>query len=210
MIWLGAKENKIKIFLNSVDADYFHKESIKFKKNKLSLKEKYGIPKNDKVIVFVGQLIERKGIKELLQGFGNTANSSTTLVIAGEGALKPEIESYVKMHKNVKIRLLGFVEYNKLPEIYTLSDALILPSKEEVWGLVVNEALACGIPVLVSKFAGCSTDLIDKDNGEIIEEISEDGVTDILQKFSVRKKYTISTQLLHKMKNTTYIRDNFL
>ena len=210
LIWLGAKAEKIKIFLNSIDVEFFHKQSIRLKKNESNLRKKYGIPKNGKVIIFAGQLIERKGIRELLDGFRQVTNSSITLVIAGTGALKPEIESYIRRHKNAKIRLLGFIEYNKLPEVYALSDALILPSREEVWGLVVNEALASGVPVLVSKFVGSSADLVDNNNGEIIKEISAEGIAETLNRFVKKKgKYIISPQLLRKMKNKTYVKDMF-
>lgn len=206
LIRLGAPRDKIKTFLNSVDVDFFQKKAQEFKKLKLELREKYKISQKDKVILFVGQLIERKGVRELLDGFYEVSKieEKLTLLLVGEGELKNEIKTYIYNHKNVKIKLLGFIEYDKLPEIYALSDVLVLPSKEEVWGLVVNEALASGLPVLVSQFAGCSCDLVNRDSGEIIEKISQDNITAILQKFLVRKKYIISSQLIRKMKNTTY------
>ena len=66
----------------------------------------------------------------------------------------------------------------------------MLPSKEEVWGLVVNEALASGIPVIVSRFAGSSVDLIDEKNGEVINEITKDGVSDAINRYLQKRKYT--------------------
>lgn len=212
LIWLGAREDKIKIFLNSVDVDYFHGESLKLKKDKYKLREKYNITTTDTVFVYVGQLIERKGLKELIHGFAKASaeNKSITLIIVGKGKLREEIDLFIKNHPGVKIKLLGYLQYNKLPEIYTLSDALILPSKEEVWGLVVNEALASGMPALVSKFAGCTVDLIDKSSGEIIKEISVDDIANVMRKFLMRKKYFISSQLINKMRNIIYVKNNFI
>lgn len=211
LIWLGAKEDKIKIFLNSVDADYFNREALQLKKNKLKLREKYNLPENDTVFIYVGQLIRRKGILELIHAFAklSSINKKIALIIVGEGELNKEIELFISKYPETKIKLVGYIQYNRLPEVYALSDALVLPSKEEIWGLVVNEALASEIPVLVSKFAGCSVDLINRDSGEIIEDISEDNIIAILRKFLVGKKYVISSQLISKMRNTIYAKNNF-
>lgn len=211
LILLGAREGKIKIFLNSVDVDYFRKEALRLRKLRLDLREKYGIQKDDTVFIYVGQLIERKGIRELIHAFTKVSSlyKNISLAIVGEGRLKEEIASFVRKHLGIKIKLLGHLQYNKLPEAYALSDVLVLPSKEEVWGLVVNEALASGVPVLVSKFAGSSVDLVEKDNGEIIEEISEKGISDILNKFLRKRKYTISSNILEKMKSEIYAKEIF-
>lgn len=212
LIWLGARKDTINIFLNSVDVDYFHSESLRVKKNKLKLREKYNLPGKDTVFIYVGQLIRRKGILELIHAFAklSSINKKIALIIVGEGELNKEIELFISKYPETKIKLVGYIQYNRLPEVYALSDALVLPSKEEIWGLVVNEALASEIPVLVSKFAGCSVDLINRDSGEIIEDISEDNIIAILQKFLVGKKYVISSQLISKMRNTIYAKNNFI
>lgn len=212
LIGLGAKENRLKIFLNSVDVKFFHQEAVKLKKAKSLLRKKYNIDKNDTVLLYVGQLIKRKGLKELIGGFEKISfsNKRITLVIVGEGKLGKEIESFINDRPEVKIRLLGYLGYNKLPEAYALADVLILPSKEEVWGLVVNEALASGIPVLVSKFAGCVPDLVYESNGEIIGEISQKSIVKVIDHFLEKKiKYEVSPALLGKMENETYAKDIF-
>jgi glycosyltransferase involved in cell wall biosynthesis len=83
-------------------------------------------------------------------------------------------------HKsNVTINMLGFVNQDKLHNIYLQNDILILPSEQESWGLVVNEAMMSGMPVLTTKNVGCSDDLIIKNKtGEIytagdIDEMSQ-------------------------------------
>jgi glycosyltransferase involved in cell wall biosynthesis len=212
LIRLGAKEDKIKIFLNSVDCDYFQKMAQKLKKRRFDLRNKFNIPLTDTIFLYVGQLIARKGIKELMKAFEKVHNQhkDITLVIAGDGALKNEILSFIREKHGVKIRYLGYREYNQLPEVYAVSDVLVLPSKEEVWGLVVNEALSCGIPVLVSQFAGSSVDLIDKENGEIIDDISVGGIAKFIDRFLEKnKKYVISSSILEKMKNETYAKKIF-
>lgn len=211
LLSLGAKKEKIKIFLNSVDVDYFYHNSEKIKKGKTKLKEKYLISTEDTIFLFVGQLIERKGIKELLSAFVIISDiiPSVTLLIAGKGRLGSWIEQFINEHPRIKIKLLGYIQYYKLPEIYSLSDVLVLPSKEEVWGLVVNEALASGIPVIVSNVAGSSADLIGENNGEIINEITESAILDAIKRYMQKKEYIISDYLLKKMKNDKYAKDVF-
>ena len=211
LVKLGAEKQKIKIFLNSVDVEYFRQKVFKLRKSKNKLFNKYGLDRNDTVFAFIGQLIDRKGIIELLNGFSiaSMKNKNISLLIAGEGKLKNEINDFIKEHAKIKIKLLGYLDYNRLPEVYAMSDALILPSKQEVWGLVVNEALASGIPVIVSRFAGSSVDLIDEKSGEIIKEITKDGVSDAINKYLRKRKYTISGELINKMKNETYAKEVF-
>ena len=211
LLSLGAKSEKIKIFLNSVEVDYFYHNSGKITKRKAKLKEKYLISTEDTVFLFAGQLIERKGIKEFLSAFVIISEifPSITLLLAGKGRLESWIKQFIYEHPQVKIKLLGYIQYYKLPEIYSLSDVLVLPSKEEVWGLVVNEALASGIPVIVSRFAGSSVDLIDENNGEIIKEITVEEISDAIKRYMKKKKYIISDDLLKKMNNDTYAKNVF-
>lgn len=211
LIRLGARKDKIRIFLNTVDVEYFRQKVFKLRMSKTKLLYKFGLDKNDTVFAFIGQLIDRKGIIELLNGFSiaSMKNKNISLLMAGEGSLKNEIIDFIKEHTKVKIKLLGYIGYNRLPEVYAMSDALVLPSKKEVWGLVVNEALVSGIPVIVSRFAGSSVDLIDEKSGEIIKEITKDGVSDAINRYLKKRKYTISGELINKMKNETYAKEVF-
>lgn len=209
LIRLGARKEKIRIFLNTVDVEYFRQKVFKLRMSKTKLLYKFGLDKNDTIFAFIGQLIDRKGIIELLNGFSiaSMKNKNISLLIAGEGSLKNEIIDFIKEHTKVKIKLLGYIDYNRLPEVYAMSDALVLPSKKEVWGLVVNEALASGIPVLVSRFAGCCVDLVDNNNGEIIAEITPYEIATVLDKFLKKNRYVISNQVIEKMRIKNYAKE---
>lgn len=209
---LGAKKEKIKIFLNSVDVNYFISQAKLLKKNKIQLRRKYHLAVEDKIIIFVGQLIGRKGLKELLEAVKNISllYRNISLLIAGRGPLKNHVLKFIKTNPQVKIKYLGFVQYNQLPEVYNLSDALALPSKQEVWGLVVNEALSSGIPVLVSKYAGCGRDLVDWNNGIVIDEITAAGIEQAIKIFLKRKSYSIDPNTILKMRNDLYAQKVFL
>ena len=81
-------------------------------------------------------------------------------LLVGDGHLKQKLEVYAARHE-LDVSFLGFINQRELPEIYSIGDALVLPSDpRETWGLVINEAFACGVPVIVSDAVGCVPDLI--------------------------------------------------
>lgn len=155
---LGAKSEKINVFYNSVDVNYFLTEAKKLVSKKEMIRKKFKLRAHHYVFLFVGQLIERKGIPELLKAFTflQEKRSDCSLLIVGNGILEKEIKNL----KVPNIRHLSHREYNQMPEVYAAADCLILPSKEEVWGLVVNEAMASSLPVIVSNRVGASEDMV--------------------------------------------------
>jgi glycosyltransferase involved in cell wall biosynthesis len=106
--------------------------------------------------LFVGQLIERKGLRELLDAFVDLGSGE--LWIAGDGPLREEASRVATLTD--RIRLLGHLSWEELQAAYAAVDALVLPSRYEVWGLVVNEALERGLPVIVSDQVGAADDLV--------------------------------------------------
>lgn len=167
---LGADARKIFIGWNTVDNALFEKGSAIANKEKEILRNKLGI-KTKKVLLYVGQLIERKGIYNLLDAFSKLKKDTddVTLLFVGTGM---ERENMGKRCADENIRdvvFSGFVEYEQLPKYYAISDVFILPSHEEVWGLVINEAMACGLPVITTDKVGASADLVkDGVNGFVV------------------------------------------
>jgi hypothetical protein len=89
-------------------------------------------------------------------------NSDAHALLVGDGPLRKSLEIQALPFKE-RIHFTGFLNQSRLPEVYKASNVLILPSNSnETWGLVVNEAFACGIPAVVSDAAGCAPDLIDE------------------------------------------------
>jgi glycosyltransferase involved in cell wall biosynthesis len=160
LISLGVDPLKIYIAPNVVNNAYFAKEAQVFKPQKDRLKKELDLP--DQVILFVGQLVDRKGLLTLLEAYQRLDVEHIGLLIVGDGPLRSQYESYCADQGLVNVRFVGFHDINSISRYFAVSDVFVLPSKREVWGLVVNEAMACGLPVLCSRNAGCSRNLIQE------------------------------------------------
>jgi glycosyltransferase involved in cell wall biosynthesis len=166
--YFGAKVKNIYISTNTVDMDYFHSKVMEYRNKENFIKERKKYPKY--LLLYVGQLIRRKGIVQVLRALNILEDPEIGLLIVGSGPEEANLKAFCKENKLQKVFFEGFQQQEMLPKYYALTDIFILPSFEEVWGLVVNEALASGLYVLSSKFAGVSYDLIREGwNGEIFE-----------------------------------------
>jgi glycosyltransferase involved in cell wall biosynthesis len=118
------------------------------------------------VLLHVGQFTARKGIELLLRAalVQQKQGRSFSLLLVGSGPGKSAAE---KLAKELALRNVHFMppqEPGKMPAIYRSADVLIFPTLEDVWGLVANEAMLSGLPVLCSKYAGCAEELFDPEN----------------------------------------------
>ncbi len=192
LISLGANPKKIQIFYNAVNIDYFKNKSENFSEEKKRLlKQKLKI-KTSKIILFSGQIIERKGIFELLEGFQGyqKTNADISLLILGKGQEKERIKEIIKEQNIQNVFFTDFIQYDELYKYYSISDLLITPSREEVWGLVINEALACGLPVITTIVAGAGADLVEEGkNGYIIKPNNPKEITLAIGKVFENKLY---------------------
>jgi glycosyltransferase involved in cell wall biosynthesis len=112
-------------------------------------------------VLFVGELIGRKHPADLLHAVARLRDKAVQIAFAGAGELEAELGK-IAAASTVHADFLGFVNQSELPAIYASADLLVLPSDgRETWGLVVNEAMACGIPAIVSDAVGCGPDLIE-------------------------------------------------
>lgn len=112
-------------------------------------------------VLFVGKLIARKHPADLLHAAARLGGQTVEVAFAGSGELEPELRQ-IAAKTSVRADFMGFVNQSELPAAYAAADLLVLPSNaQETWGLVVNEAMACGVPAVVSDAVGCAPDLID-------------------------------------------------
>lgn len=148
-----------------------------------SLRAALGIPEAATVFIFVGRLELHKGVKDLLIAFDNLGSPDRHLLIVGDGTLNRSVKDFAE--RNTCIHALGRLGAEDLLAAYAASDVLVLPSHREPWGLVVNEALACDLPVLVSDRVGCAYDLVmGRGSGLIFQAQSVEELTDALRRMS--------------------------
>lgn len=123
---------------------------------------------NRHAFLFLGQLIHRKGVDLLLRAFSNISNENWCLIIVGGGDLKSELESLVKKLKISNQRVLFYPSVNsdEIPDILASADVFVLPSRNDGWGVVLNEAASLEKPIIASNTVGAAWHLIeDGQNG---------------------------------------------
>ncbi len=180
---LGLSNEKITISPDAVDNEFFISESIKYMKSKV--REDLQIDYDCFIFLYVGQFIHRKGIDLLISAIQKLAQMEDqkmirTLIVGGE---KKDFDKIIHKYDKKLVIISEFKQKESLVPIYIASDCLIFPSREDVWGMVVNEAIACELPVVVSKYAGCSADLIeDGVNGFIFDPCDEAAFINTLKK----------------------------
>lgn len=168
----GVDENRITIIPDAVDnKKYFeyYKENEPFSKE---IRSYYGFNSNDFVILYVGQFIERKNIKIMLEAYEDLYEKDKKIkfIMVGGGSLKSKILKYKQKNHLKGLIVEDFMSSNELAKLYTIADLMILVSKSEPWGMVVNEAMCFGVPVLLSENVGAGADLVNDDTGLIVSE----------------------------------------
>lgn len=131
-----------------------------------------------KNFIFVGRLIGVKNLEMLISVFNQMPELNLTIV--GFGPL----ESKLKEMARHNVKFTGAIDNAQLPEYYRHADAFILPSKSETWGLVVEEALNNGTPVIVSDRVGCNKDLVSKETGIVFTYNDEDSLKSAIEKMT--------------------------
>lgn len=182
LIKLGAQKDNIFIVGNNTDNAFYYNETMKWKKERLSLCQGFGIP--EKNFLYIGRFSSEKNIFTLLDAYGRTTgwDSGWGLILIGSGPQKQEIESYIENSGIKNVFMPGFKQKDEIPKFLAVSDVFILPSISETWGLVVNEAMAAGLPVIVSKKCGCYPDLVrDGENGFSFNPLDKDGLFNIMK-----------------------------
>lgn len=164
--------------------------------------------KEEKVILSVGQFIHRKGYDVLLKAIKNLDDSVGVYIVGG----KPT-EEYLKLKEQLDlehVHFMAFMPKDKLANYYKAADLFVLPTREDIWGLVVNEAMAYGLPVITTDKCVAGIEMVkDGVNGQIIpgEDVTAlaEGIKnaleqDMLGAIETAKEYTIEKMALAHMK----------
>jgi glycosyltransferase involved in cell wall biosynthesis len=158
----GADVAKILLVPHVIDVDFFRSESEKAKPLRTALLGNWGIAPNSRVFLFAGKFIPKKRPMDFVLALKAAVESGAEVagLMVGDGPLRAACEEFVTTN-NLPIRFTGFLNQSEISAAYAAGDFLILPSDGgETWGLVVNEAMACGCPCLVSESVGSAPDMI--------------------------------------------------
>jgi len=160
LVELGMSRERIFTGYDVVDNDYFGRRTTE-------IRNKRGLPKN--YFLASARFIEKKNLQHLISAYGKYRQKSQAdgkapwdLVLLGDGPLRETLNSQLAtLNLNEHVHLPGFRPYDELPVYYASANAFVHASAAEQWGLVVNEAIASGLPVIVSDRCGCAPELVN-------------------------------------------------
>ena len=179
--YYGANPKRI---LNYPYSTIYENEIVSHKPNKAEFRKELGI-KFDKVFVSAGQLIKRKNYLSLVEEWQKFPGNYGLFLI-GDGKQRKEIEALIKDKDLKNVVLTGFLSRNEMFKYFRASDAFLFPSKEDIYGHVINEAMSQGLPVISTDKVNSSNKLIKNGaNGYLLEKLEgetfEKAVEDVLK-----------------------------
>src|SRR5436190_16824114 len=178
LVELGMPVDRIFTGYDVVDNNYFCQKAQEVRGHKSDVRKQYGLAEN--YFLASARFIEKKNLPTLIRAYAAyrqkseaSGNPPWDVVLLGDGPLREALKSQLStlnLHRHV--RLPGFKQYDELPVYYALAKAFAHASTTEQWGLVVNEAIASGLPVIVSNRCGCVPELV-QGNGFTFEPTDE-------------------------------------
>ena len=173
----------------AVDNRYFESRSLEAADGRAALMKELGIEAGRPVILFASKLQPRKRCADLLEAYARFVASAMRdgdepyLVIVGDGEERLRLEALAAEKGLRHVRFCGFRNQSELPGFFDLADVFVLPSEHEPWGLIVNEVMNAGCPVIVSDDVGCQPDLVtDGVEGCVFAVGDVGGLTDALRR----------------------------
>jgi glycosyltransferase involved in cell wall biosynthesis len=159
--YFGAPDYRVFRVPHGVDNDFFARSAAEYQtaERREAARKAAGIDPSAFVVLFTGKLVDRKRPLDVIRAAARTSQP-TTVLVAGSGPLEHAVREEAS-RLGVDVKMLGFLNQTELGRAYAIADCLALPSDHsETWGLVVNEALATGLPIVVSDAVGCAPDLV--------------------------------------------------
>jgi glycosyltransferase involved in cell wall biosynthesis len=158
----GAAPDRVFVVPHCVDNDRIAREAAKWIGERTKIRAAWNVKDDQLAWLFAGKFVAKKRPLDFVRTIAALVrrDGRSVGVMIGDGPLRNECEDYVRAH-DIPVRFAGFLNQSEIVRGYVGGDALLLPSDAgETWGLVVNEAMLCGLPCFVSDQAGCGPDLI--------------------------------------------------
>jgi glycosyltransferase involved in cell wall biosynthesis len=182
----GINPQSIWVAPNAVDNDFFAKYSDDARQEDAVHRQRLGLP--PQFFLFAGRIVTGKGVFDLLQAYSDLpaeVRSRWGLVFAGSGPELSRLQRHASSVSPGTVHFAGFTQREELAKHYGLAGAFVLPTHSDPWGLVVNEAMAAGLPVVVSFVAGCAADLVREGwNGYLFPPGNTGYLASVLEKIS--------------------------
>src|SRR6266480_3229582 len=186
LVELGMPRERIFTGYDVVDNDWFARRAIEIRNSHLrrgyggqaafEIRKKYALPEN--YFLASARFIEKKNLSSLIRAYAEyrekwKGDTPWDLVLLGDGPMRDTLNTQLAtLNLQAQVHLPGFKPYDELPVYYGLAKAFVHASTTEQWGLVVNEAVASGLPVIVSERCGCVPELV-RGNGFTFDPIDE-------------------------------------
>lgn len=165
-IHYGADKRKIRRYRFSSLRESDLLKSVISDDDKKKIRDMLGM-KEEKIVLAVGQFIPRKGFDILLSSFKAIRNDTGLYIVGGEPT--EDYISFVEKNNLSNVHFVGFKTKQELAEYYRAANIFVLPTREDIWGLVINEAMAYGLPVITTDRCNAGLELIeDGENGYIV------------------------------------------
>ncbi|WP_025162162.1 glycosyltransferase family 4 protein [Paraclostridium bifermentans] len=194
---------------------------VEISKNKEDIRKKYNIGIDEKVILYYGRVIKRKGLDILIKAFDEVQrknNFNMSLIICGDGEFREECELLVEKRNTKKVYFIGHVDPKNRAQYFSSCDLFVLPSyffegTTEAWGLTINEAVQYELPIISTDAVGAAYDLIKEENGKMIKEGDqielEDAISYYMENCENKQIKIKSKEILEKINYDT-MSDSFI
>lgn len=193
---LGMASKNIFTGYDVIDNDYFEREAAQARENRETLRRKLNLPEN--YFLVVSRFIKKKNLPFLIEAYKRYVDQAKDqawhLLILGDGPDKEKLKTLASgFFLDDKIYFEGFKQYDLLPMYFGLAKIFVHVSTTEQWGLVVNEAMASGLPVLISEKCGCVPELVQYGvNGYTIDPYDRESLVNFMLSFLNKNERLVS------------------
>jgi len=184
MITRGARPERVRVFANTIDVEGFGEQADRLSDRRVELREELGAGPDDVVVLSVARLAPEKGLDVLIHAVAQAGDARFLLVVAGDGPEREPLGDLAGV-RGVRLTLAGDREWKRIVDVYVAADVFALLSEREPWAVVVNEAVACGLPLVLSDRVGAAHDLLrDGENGFLVAAGDVDAASTALRRLA--------------------------
>jgi glycosyltransferase involved in cell wall biosynthesis len=186
----GARADRVFQVPHVIDEELFRRESERLEPQRSEIRKAWGLAEEQVVFLFAGKFIEVKRPLDFIRAVELASGRGARVagLMAGDGPLRATCEEYVSQHQ-VPVSFTGFLNQSQIARSYIASDALVLSSGSETWGMVVNEAMACGRPCIVSDHVGCAPDMvIREETGNVFPAGDTEALAELLARYAKERE----------------------